>query len=150
MEEFHLIVFKFKYTDDIVCLCPVFFEYNSKNEYGKDNQKLLESAILELKNIPGIKDVKIVHNKIANLDECVKTINKILSVDINDDSVRIKYLELEKQIELVEQPKFDYRTSRFYIPIQIQRYKFPIRVRAINFKFLLDETEMPIIIIDEK
>ena len=150
MKEYQLVVFKFKYTDDLVCIWPVFFDFDQSNNYGKRERETLNHAINELESYPGIKEVQIIHNKIADINECMNTMNSILTTQTNDDGVSIKYLELEKQIELVNQPRFDYETFSYYIPIQLKTIKFPVRVRAINFKFLLDDLELPVLLIREQ
>lgn len=150
MKQYQLVIFKFKYTDDLVCIWPVCFDFDPQNDFGKRERDILELAISDLENYPGIKDVQIIYNKIADLTECVETFDSILKTQPRDDSVTIKYLELERQIELVSNPRFDYETNSYYIPIQLRQTKFPVRVRAKNFKFLLDDLELPIILLREQ
>jgi|GEM_PF-6865554 len=150
MKQYQLVIFRFKYTDDLVCIWPVCFDFDPKNNFGQIERDILERAIKDLEGYPGIKDVQIIHNKIAVLTECVETFDSILKTQPDDDSVSIKYLKLERQIELVSHPRFDYETNSYYIPIQLRHIKFPIRVRAKNFKFLLDDLELPILLLREQ
>lgn len=150
MEQFQFVVFRFRYSDDLVCLWPVFFAIDQQNHFGQKEKEILERAINELGTYPFVNDARIIFNKIANLQECITTMENILATQPNDDSVMIKYLGLERQTELVSEPRFDYTTSSYYIPVKLSRIQFPVRVRANNFKFLLDDIELPILVLREQ
>lgn len=148
MKKYQLIIFKFKYTDNFSCIWPIYFEPQLQNGYGQSEEDILERIISELKSHVGIKDVEVIFNKSADIEECQSTIKSILTAHPKDDEVRIKYLKLEAHTELRDEPLFDYENSSYYSRIEVTGFKIPIRVRALNFKFLLDDIELPIIVIN--
>jgi hypothetical protein len=146
--NYQLIVFRFTYTDDNVCIWPVYFELNQTNHFGERNKKELDKIISELESNPGVGKVGVIHNKIADIIECDEALNSILNPNSLDEGVRIKYLNIENQ-KISDTSKFDYATGTYYRPIKVSKTTFPVRVRANNFKFLLDELELPVVLIND-
>jgi hypothetical protein len=146
MKTYRLIIFKFTYINDLVCFWPLYFETIKASIDEDFEDRALDIIISGLKNYAEINEVSIIHNKLATIEECKETINTILSNEANSADIEIKYLQLEINRELNNDPTLDY-DSVFYSKLEFDRYKFPIRVRSKNFKIVLDEIELPLIVI---
>jgi hypothetical protein len=146
MGNHRLIVYKFQYADDLVCYWP--FYYETLNEVSTDtfDDEIQERITSELTKYPSLKDISIIHNKLADIEECEDTIRSVLSVHPDRDDVQIKYLQLEISNELQDEPLLNYDVP-YYSKIEFVRMPFPVRVRSKNFKILLDDIELPLIVI---
>lgn len=148
MKNYRLIIFRFKYTDSFRCFWPIYFEVDAANNYGEFETEILQQIKDNLNSQIGITEMEVMVNKLATLDECEATLTSLLSTHPIDDEVKIKYLEIEIQTKLSDEPKFDYDNWNYFIPVEISREKIPVRVRALNFKFLLDDLELPLVVIE--
>lgn len=144
--KYHLLVFKFNYTDDLTCLWPLFIDI-SDSIAEKANKRLLTRIISELETYPGVSKVKVIHNKLAYIEECESTVNGILTNNgVHDASIAVKYLQLEVQ-KLSE--NFTGHAG-LYASIRISKFYLPVRVRSDRYPFLLDELELPVVVINDQ
>lgn len=150
MKKYQLVVFRFTYMGDLSCIWPVCFDFDTQNNVGIREWDVLNLAVDDLQKFEEIEEVQIIQNEVLDLKECVKVFEAILNIMPEDDNVIIKYLTLERKIELVSQPRFDYESNSYYTPILLKRTNFPVRIRSINFKFLLDDLELPVLILKEE
>jgi len=149
MEEYHLLIFKFNYTDNFYCLWPVYFKSDIYNLCGRQEKDILQKIKSELETYTEISSIKIILNKLANLKECQTTMNSILSENDNDSSAKVKFLEIQQQLKLNSEPNLKYDNSN-YSRVMIKKIRFPIRIRARQFEFFLDELELPLIVINSQ
>ncbi len=145
METYRLVVFKFHYANDFVCYWPFYYETLDSFTTDTLDEDIQLRIVNELTGYPSIKDISIVHNKLSNIVECEETMKSILSVHPDREDVQIKYLQLEISTELQDEPSLDYNTP-YYSEIEFIRLPFPVRVRSKNFKVMLDDIELPLIV----
>lgn len=145
--KFQLIVFKFNYTNDLVCLWPINIDISFENKQGKEEKEYFATAVEQLESYPAISKVKVIHNKLASFEECQDTFRAILGNEAGLQTIRVKYLTFEKQTVLKDEPVDDYKTNKGYAIIQTEKQTFPVRVRAEQYPFLLDDLELPLMVI---